>query len=109
MCTGFFAICCWLYHIQQKTLYYLDVVYIQYFADLSSVHEWNWGSAALVHLQNYLDYASQVGSSQLAGYMSLFEVKIYDPSIIYYVICVELIFDMDIFYISMFAYNEACM
>ncbi|GAU51152.1 hypothetical protein TSUD_84700 [Trifolium subterraneum] len=56
-----------------KTSYYLDVVYIQYFADLSSVHEWNWGSAALVHLQNYLDYASQVGSSQLAGYMSLFE------------------------------------
>ncbi|GAU47201.1 hypothetical protein TSUD_89100 [Trifolium subterraneum] len=58
---------------EQKTLYYLDVVYIQYFADLSSVHEWNWGSAALVHLQNYLDYASQAGSSQLAGYMSLFE------------------------------------
>ncbi|GAU10254.1 hypothetical protein TSUD_420290, partial [Trifolium subterraneum] len=56
-----------------KTSYYLDVVYIQYFADLSSVHEWNWGSAALVHLQNYLDYASQAGSSQLTGYMSLFE------------------------------------
>ncbi|GAU36904.1 hypothetical protein TSUD_331770 [Trifolium subterraneum] len=56
-----------------KSSYYLDVVYIQYFADLSSVHEWNWGSAALVHLQNYLDYASQAGSSQLAGYMSLFE------------------------------------
>ncbi|GAU10140.1 hypothetical protein TSUD_422380, partial [Trifolium subterraneum] len=30
-----------------KSSYYLDVVYIQYFADLSSVHEWNWGSAAL--------------------------------------------------------------
>ncbi|GAU15564.1 hypothetical protein TSUD_46020 [Trifolium subterraneum] len=30
-----------------KTSYYLNVVYIQYFADLSSVHEWNWGSAAL--------------------------------------------------------------
>ncbi|GAU21138.1 hypothetical protein TSUD_10550 [Trifolium subterraneum] len=56
-----------------KSSYYLDVVYIQYFADLSSVHEWNWGSAALVHLQNYLDYASQAGSSQLAGYMSLFK------------------------------------
>ncbi|GAU50897.1 hypothetical protein TSUD_387230 [Trifolium subterraneum] len=56
-----------------KTSYYLDVVYIQYFADLSSVHEWNWGSVALVHLQNYLDYASQAGSTQLAGYMSLFE------------------------------------
>ncbi|GAU12213.1 hypothetical protein TSUD_01800 [Trifolium subterraneum] len=56
-----------------KTSYYLDVVYIQYFADLSSVHEWNWGSAALVHLQNYLDFASQAGSSQLAGYLSLFE------------------------------------
>ncbi len=92
-----------------KSSYYLDVVYIQYFADLSSVHEWNWGSAALVQLQNYLDFASQAQASQLAGYMSFFEVKIYDPSIIYYVICVELIFYMDIFYISMFAYNEACM
>ncbi|GAU10327.1 hypothetical protein TSUD_421700, partial [Trifolium subterraneum] len=58
-----------------KTSYYLDVVYIQYFADLSSVHEWNWGSAALVHLQNYLDFASQEGSSQLASYMSLFELE----------------------------------
>ncbi|GAU23830.1 hypothetical protein TSUD_27400 [Trifolium subterraneum] len=45
-----------------------------YFEDLSSVHEWNWGSAALVHLQNYLDYASQAGSFQMAGYMSLLEL-----------------------------------
>ncbi|GAU48673.1 hypothetical protein TSUD_406020 [Trifolium subterraneum] len=56
-----------------KSSYYLDVVYLQYFQDLSSVHEWNWGSTALVHLQNYLDYASQVGSSQMVGYMSLLE------------------------------------
>ncbi|GAU28133.1 hypothetical protein TSUD_295710 [Trifolium subterraneum] len=41
----------------------------EYFADLSSVHEWNWGSAALVQLQNYLDFASQAQASQLAGYM----------------------------------------
>ncbi|GAU16260.1 hypothetical protein TSUD_298920 [Trifolium subterraneum] len=56
-----------------KTSYYLDVVYLQYFQDLSSVHEWNWGSAALVQLQNYMDYASDAGSSQMVGYMSLFE------------------------------------
>ncbi|GAU32434.1 hypothetical protein TSUD_158320 [Trifolium subterraneum] len=57
-----------------KSSYYLDVVFLQYFQDLSSVHEWNWGSAALVHLQNSLVYASQAGSSQMAGYMSLLEL-----------------------------------
>ncbi|GAU28434.1 hypothetical protein TSUD_54860 [Trifolium subterraneum] len=56
-----------------RSSYYLDIVYLQYFQDLSSVHEWNWGSATLVHLKNYLDYASEAGSSQMAGYMSLLE------------------------------------
>ncbi|GAU12707.1 hypothetical protein TSUD_121990 [Trifolium subterraneum] len=58
-----------------KTSYYLHVVYIQYFQDLSSVHEWNWGAAALVHLQHYLDDASQAGTSQMAGYMTLLELE----------------------------------
>ncbi|GAU37153.1 hypothetical protein TSUD_293110 [Trifolium subterraneum] len=41
------------------------------YVDLSSVHEWNSGSAALIHLQHYLDDAFEVGTSQMVGYMSL--------------------------------------
>ncbi|KAK2428232.1 hypothetical protein QL285_026766 [Trifolium repens] len=53
-----------------KTNYYVEVVYLQFFQDLSTVHQWNWGAAALAHLENYLDHASLAKTNQMAGYMS---------------------------------------
>ena len=41
-----------------KSNYYVEVVYLQFFQDLSTVHQWNWGAAALCHLQMYLEHAS---------------------------------------------------
>ncbi|PNX97562.1 IMP dehydrogenase/GMP reductase related [Trifolium pratense] len=61
-------VCCTIFN--NKSSYYADVVYLQYFHDLSCVHEWNWGAAALVHLQHYLDHGSAVSTTQMAGYMS---------------------------------------
>jgi hypothetical protein len=48
---------------------------MQYFQDLSTVHEWNWGAAALVYLQEYLDDASEEGTGQIAGYLSFVQVN----------------------------------
>jgi hypothetical protein len=67
-----------------KTSYYVEVVYLQFFQDLSTVHEWNWGVAALFHLENYLDHASLAKMTQMAGYMSFLQVQIY-LSLPYYI------------------------
>ncbi|KAK2423153.1 hypothetical protein QL285_033625 [Trifolium repens] len=56
-----------------KSNYYVEVVYLQFFQDLSTVHQWNWGAAALCHLQMYLEQASWVKTAQMAGYMSFFQ------------------------------------
>ncbi|XP_045791804.1 protein MAIN-LIKE 1-like [Trifolium pratense] len=66
-----FLVCCTIF--SNKSSYYVDVVYLQYFQDLSAVREWNWGAAALVHLQHYLDDACLVTVNQMAGYMSLLQ------------------------------------
>jgi hypothetical protein len=60
-----------------KTLYYVEVVYLQFFQDLSTAHEWNWGAAALAHMENYLYHASLAKTKQMAGYMSFLHVQIY--------------------------------
>ncbi|MCH88833.1 serine/threonine-protein phosphatase 7 long form-like protein, partial [Trifolium medium] len=52
-----------------KSNYYVDVIYLQYFQNLTTVHEWNWGAAALVHLQHYLDDGCLARVNQMAGYM----------------------------------------
>ncbi|MCI82988.1 serine/threonine-protein phosphatase 7 long form-like protein, partial [Trifolium medium] len=46
---------------------------MQFFQDLSTVHEWNWGAAALVHLQDYMDDACLATMNQMAGYMSFLQ------------------------------------
>jgi hypothetical protein len=60
-----------------KSNYYVEVVYLQFFQDLSTVHQWNWGAAALCHLQMYLEQASWAKTTQMAGYMSFLQVQIY--------------------------------
>ncbi|MCI01603.1 serine/threonine-protein phosphatase 7 long form-like protein, partial [Trifolium medium] len=59
--------------MSDKSHNYIHAYYIQYFEDLSQVHQWNWGAAALVHLQHYMDEASENGCCQMAGYMSFLQ------------------------------------
>ncbi|WJX78666.1 hypothetical protein P8452_61861 [Trifolium repens] len=49
----------------------IDVIYLQYFQDLSTVCEWNWGAAALAYMQHHLDDASEAETSNMAGYLSV--------------------------------------
>jgi hypothetical protein len=63
-----FVVSCTLF--TNKSTFYMDASYMQYFQDLSTVHEWNWGAACLVYLQDYLDDASEEGTGQIAGYLS---------------------------------------
>ncbi|KAK2401697.1 hypothetical protein QL285_051272 [Trifolium repens] len=56
-----------------KSNYYVEVVYLQFFQDLSTVHQWNWGAAALSHLEMDLDQASLAKTTQMAGYISFLQ------------------------------------
>lgn len=67
-----FLVCCTIF--SNKSQNYVDVVYLQYFEDLTEVHKWNWGAAALVYLQRYMADSTEWSCGQMAGYMSLLQV-----------------------------------
>jgi hypothetical protein len=68
-----FLVCCTIF--SNKSAWYVDVTYLQFFQDLTTTHEWNWGAAALAYMQQYMDDASDAETSQMAGYLSLVQVK----------------------------------
>lgn len=67
-----FLVCCTIF--SNKSQNYVDVVYLTYFEDLTAVHQWNWGAAALVYLQRYMGKSSEAGCGQMAGYLSFIQV-----------------------------------
>ncbi|KAK2365788.1 hypothetical protein QL285_079247 [Trifolium repens] len=64
-----FLVCCTIF--SNKSAWYVDASYLQFFQDLTTTHEWNWGAAALAYMQEYMDNASDAETSQMAGYLSL--------------------------------------
>ncbi|KAH1264916.1 Protein MAIN-LIKE 1 [Glycine max] len=66
-----------------KSATHVHVVHLQAFRDLGQAGEFSWGAAALVHLYNQLNEASQAPTRQMAGYISLLQCWIYEhfPSI----------------------------
>jgi hypothetical protein len=67
-----FLVCCTIF--SNKSQNYCDVVYLKYFEDLTEVSNWNWGAAALVYLQAYLEKSSRKRCGLMVGYMSLLQV-----------------------------------
>jgi len=54
-----------------KSVNYVDVVYLRYFRDLEVVSGFSWGVAALSHLYRELNHVVHWYCSQLLGYLSL--------------------------------------
>jgi hypothetical protein len=72
-----YLVCCTIF--SNKSQNYRDVVYLQYFEDLSEVGNWNWGAAALVYLQAYMAKSCKKLGKRIglmAGYMSLLQVRL---------------------------------
>jgi hypothetical protein len=57
-----------------KSTNWCDVVYLQFFQDLTTVREWNWGAAALVYIQKNLNDGSAAKVKQMSGYLSFLQV-----------------------------------
>ena len=57
-----------------KSQYYVDVTYLRYLTDVEMIHEYAWGTAALVHLYRELNVACYYKARQLSGYGTLLQV-----------------------------------
>ncbi|XP_058782689.1 protein MAIN-LIKE 1-like [Vicia villosa] len=71
------ALRCWYMHVVgaavfvDKSARYVDVTYLRYFMDLTTVHQWNWGAATLAYLYQKLNEASNWRTRQLTGSCTL--------------------------------------
>ncbi|XP_028186378.1 protein MAIN-LIKE 1-like [Glycine soja] len=66
-----------------KSATHVHVVHLQAFRDLGQAGAFSWGAAALVHLYDQLNEASQASTRQMAGYISLLQCWNYEhfPSV----------------------------
>ncbi|KAL5180966.1 Protein MAIN-LIKE 2 [Glycine soja] len=60
-----------------KSLTHVHVVHLEAFRDLAQVGGFAWGAAALVHMYEHLNDASQASTRQLGGYITLLQCWIY--------------------------------
>src|SRR3954466_8887787 len=76
------ALWCWYMHVvgaaifMDKSARYVDVTYLRYFMDLTTVHQWNWGSAVLAYLYQKLNEVSNWRTRQLTESCTLLTVRI---------------------------------
>ncbi|KAL5147235.1 Protein MAIN-LIKE 2 [Glycine soja] len=64
-----------------KSATQVHVVHLQAFRDLGQAGAFSWGAAALVHLYDQLNEASQAPTLQMAGYISLLQIYEHFPSV----------------------------
>ncbi|XP_006576050.1 protein MAIN-LIKE 2-like [Glycine max] len=61
-----------------KSSTHVHVVHLEAFRDLAQTGGFTWGAAALVHMYNHLNDASQASTRQLGGYITLLQGWIYE-------------------------------
>ncbi|KAL5187609.1 Protein MAIN-LIKE 2 [Glycine soja] len=61
-----------------KSATHVNVMHLEGFRDLAQTGGFSWGAAALVHLYEHLNEASQTPTRQMAGYITLFQCWIYE-------------------------------
>ncbi|GAU10078.1 hypothetical protein TSUD_423770, partial [Trifolium subterraneum] len=59
-----------------KSAQYVDVIFLQYFQDLNTVNQWNWGASGLAYLYNYMDIATIPKTSHHGVYSCLLQAWI---------------------------------
>ena len=59
-----------------KSSTHVHVMHLEAFRDLAQVGGFAWGAAALVHMYEHLNDASQASTRQLGGYITLLQVRI---------------------------------
>ncbi|XP_045794514.1 protein MAIN-LIKE 1-like [Trifolium pratense] len=59
-----------------KSMQYVDVIFLTYLQDISLVNTWNWGASGLAYMYNYLDAASRPRCGNLGGYNAMFHAWI---------------------------------
>ncbi|XP_058747023.1 protein MAIN-LIKE 1-like [Vicia villosa] len=53
---------------------YTDIMYLWFFADFETIHQWNWGASCLVYLHTKLDEGIKWNTKQITDNMSLMTI-----------------------------------
>ncbi|GAU50435.1 hypothetical protein TSUD_134900 [Trifolium subterraneum] len=56
-----------------KSMQYVDVIFLTYLQDLSLVNTWNWGASGLTYLYHYLEKATKPRCGNHGGYNCMFQ------------------------------------
>ncbi|GAU17210.1 hypothetical protein TSUD_178400 [Trifolium subterraneum] len=61
-----------------KSMQYVDVLFLSYLQDLRLVNTWNWGASGLAYLYHYLEKATHPRCENHGGYNCMFQALIYE-------------------------------
>ncbi|GAU20634.1 hypothetical protein TSUD_230480 [Trifolium subterraneum] len=56
-----------------KSMQYVDVIFLTYLQDLSLVNTWNWGASGMTYLYHYLEKATKPRCGNHGGYNCMFQ------------------------------------
>ncbi|KAF5206582.1 serine/threonine-protein phosphatase 7 long form-like protein, partial [Thalictrum thalictroides] len=56
----------------------MSASYMRFLLDISKIHEYAWGASALAYLYRQMGFSSRCDVKQLAGYLPLLEVWVYE-------------------------------
>jgi hypothetical protein len=57
-----------------KSVQYVDLIFLSYLQDIPLINTWNWGASGLAYMYNYLDRASRRRCGNHGGYNCMFQV-----------------------------------
>ncbi|GAU51672.1 hypothetical protein TSUD_371920 [Trifolium subterraneum] len=61
-----------------KSMQYVDVIFLTYLQDLRLVNSWNWGASGLTYLYHYLEKVTHPRCGNHRGYNCMFQAWIYE-------------------------------
>ncbi|GAU10640.1 hypothetical protein TSUD_419770 [Trifolium subterraneum] len=61
-----------------KSMQYVNVIFLTYLQDLGLVNTWNWGASGLTYLYNYLEKTTKPRCGNHGGYNCMFQAWIYE-------------------------------
>ncbi|GAU28943.1 hypothetical protein TSUD_59560 [Trifolium subterraneum] len=64
--------------LTNKSMQYVDVIFLSYLQDLRLVNTWNWGASGLSYLYHYLEKATHPRCGNHGGYNCMFQAWIYE-------------------------------
>ncbi|GAU37261.1 hypothetical protein TSUD_319150 [Trifolium subterraneum] len=60
-----------------KSVQYVDLIFLSYLQDIPLINTWNWGASGLAYMYNYFDRASRCRCGNHGGYNCMFQAWVF--------------------------------